>query len=483
MATPKVKPLSIFFIPWFATGHLIPMVDVARLFASRGVESTVLVTPANAALIQRTIDSSSSSLSGHPCIRTLLYPFPSAEAGLAPGVENLASVPSTDTYKIDAATPHARPALENLLRTHRPDAVVADVHFGWTASVARDLGIPKLIFHAIGLLPVCAMDSIYKFKPHLNVCDDTETFPIPGLPHPILMARPELPEFFLRDVEELSTFVREMREAEASAMGVIVNSFSGIENAYAGHLYKTKRLRSWFVGPVALAANNSKQEQAVRGSELEEGSNSRPITAWLDTKPTGSVVYVCFGSWCHFSDEQIREMASGLENCGHPFLWVVREDVSKELDPEPLSEKLGMVVKGWVPQVAILSHPAVGVFVTHCGWNSLLEGLTAGLPMVTWPQSTEQFINEKLVVDVLRIGVKNWDGFRTTVEEDNVTVKAEDIAAAVGKIMGSAGGEEAEGMRKRAKEYGEMARAAVEVGGSSYNGLSSLIDEIRSYKK
>ncbi|KAJ6834761.1 scopoletin glucosyltransferase-like [Iris pallida] len=148
MATPK--PLNVFFIPWFATGHLIPMVDVARLFASRGVDSTVLVTPANAALVRRTVDG--SSLSGHP-IRTLLYPFPSAKAGLPPGVENLASLPSKDTYKIDAATPYARPALENLLRVHRPDAVVADVHFGWTALVARDLGIPKLIFHAWASFP------------------------------------------------------------------------------------------------------------------------------------------------------------------------------------------------------------------------------------------------------------------------------------------------------------------------------------------
>ncbi|KAJ6819875.1 scopoletin glucosyltransferase-like [Iris pallida] len=471
MATPK--PLNVFFIPWFATGHLIPMVDVARLFASRGVDSTVLVTPANAALVRRTVDG--SSLSGHP-IRTLLYPFPSAEAGLHPGVENLASLPSKDTYKIDAATPYARPALENLLRVHRPDAVVADVHFGWTALVARDLGIPKLIFHALGLFPVCAMGSISKFKPHLDVRDDTETFLIPGLPHSIRVARPELPEFFLRDVKELSTFVQEKREAEASAMGVIVNSFSGIENAYADHLYKTSRLRSWFVGPVSLAANSSKQEQAVRGGN--EDSDARPIAAWLDTKPAGSVVYVCFGSWCHFSDEQTREMASGLENCGHPYLWIVRED--SDLDTEP-SEK-GMVVKGWAPQVAILGHPAVGAFVTHCGWNSLLEGLSAGLPMVTWPLSTEQFINEKLVVDVLRVGVKNWDGFRTTVEEDKVTVKAEDIAAAVGKVMGGAG-EEAERMMRRAKEYGGTARAAVDVGGSSYNGLSSLIDEIRSYKK
>ncbi|RWW22505.1 hypothetical protein GW17_00013302, partial [Ensete ventricosum] len=132
--------LRVFFIPFFATGHMIPLVDIARLFAARGVDSTVLVTPANAALIQATVDAAADS--GLP-IRTLIYPFPSSESGLPPGVENISALPPSESYKIDVATPLVRPAHDQLLRLHRPDAVVADVHFPWTTFVARDLGVPR----------------------------------------------------------------------------------------------------------------------------------------------------------------------------------------------------------------------------------------------------------------------------------------------------------------------------------------------------
>ena len=124
----------------------------------------------------------------------------------------------------------------------------------------------------------------------------------------------------------------------------------------------------------------------------------------------------------------------------------------------------------------ILDHEAVGGFVTHCGWNSILEGVSAGVPMVTWPMRVDQFYNAKLVTQVLKIGVDVAGQQWKRMEGD--TIKREAIDKAVRQIMV---GEEAEEMRSRAKKLREMAKRAVEDGGSSYSDLNVLIEELRSH--
>ena len=110
---------------------------------------------------------------------------------------------------------------------------------------------------------------------------------------------------------------------------------------------------------------------------------------WLDTKEEHWVVFVCFGSWCHFTVEQLQEMAVGLEVSGRAFLWAVKgttEDAAKAEEWMPKRwEERGLVVRSWAPQVLILDHKAVGAFLTHCGWNSVLEAVAIGVPMLAWP--------------------------------------------------------------------------------------------------
>jgi UDP-glucosyl transferase 73C len=143
-------------------------------------------------------------------------------------------------------------------------------------------------------------------------------------------------------------------------------------------------------------------------------------------------------------------------------------------------EGRGLIIRGWAPQVPILSHPAIGGFLTHCGWNSTLEGISAGLPMITWPMFAEQFYNEKLLAQVLRIGVRV--GVQACVkrgeeEKPGVFVKREDVKKAIEQLMDE--GEEGEERRKRARDLGGMAKRAVEEGGSSYMNVTSLIQHIR----
>ena len=172
----------------------------------------------------------------------------------------------------------------------------------------------------------------------------------------------------------------------------------------------------------------------------------------------------------------------GLDFSGQNFIWVVRKSKKEEEDeedewlPEGFEKRIegkGLIIRGWAPQVLNLEHKAIGGFVTHCGWNSTLEAVSAGVPMVTWPVSDDQFYNEKFVTEVIRIGVDV--GVKKYEELEGDRVEKEAIVKAVKEIME---GEEAEEVRNRAKEYAKMAKEAVQEGGSSYLDLSALIQEL-----
>ncbi|GFY93293.1 UDP-glucosyl transferase 73C2 [Actinidia rufa] len=150
---------------------------------------------------------------------------------------------------------------------------------------------------------------------------------------------------------------------------------------------------------------------------------------------------------------------------------------------EKRTNERGLIIRGWAPQVLILDHPAVGAFLTHCGWNSILEGVCASVPMITWPQFEEQFFNEKLVVKVLETGVSvGAQATMNVLEEDNfaVLIKREAIKKAVDEVMDA--GIKGE-RRKRARELGEMAKRAVEEGGSSYLNVRLLIQDVMQQLK
>jgi abscisate beta-glucosyltransferase len=220
---------------------------------------------------------------------------------------------------------------------------------------------------------------------------------------------------------------------------------------------------------------------------------------WLDDKEPDSVLYISFGSLARFSPQQLIEIAHGLEASNHPFIWVVgkifmksegtREEEENWL-PDGFEERIkeskkGLIIRGWAPQLLILEHPAVGAFMTHCGWNSTLEGVSSGIPMITWPITAEQFFNEKLVTDVLGIGVQvgsvEWMSFNV---EKKALVGREKVEVAVKRLMGGDGdGAEVGRMRRRARELAEKAKRAVEEGGSSDKDANALIEELKSRRK
>ena len=371
--------------------------------------------------------------------------------------------------------------LEHVLQEEHPDCVVADMFFPWATDSTAKFGIPRIVFHGLGFFPLCISACVRQYKPQDKVSSYTEPFLVPNLPGEITLTKMQLPQIPQHD-KVFSKLLDDSNESELKSFGVIANSFYELEPVYADHYTKVLGRRAWHLGPVSLC-NRDTEEKAHRGREA--GIDEHECLKWLDSQDPNSVVYVCFGSMTALPDAQLKEIAMGLEGSGVSFIWVVKKGSKSEEGeklewlPEGFEERVegkGLIIRGWAPQVMILDHEAVGGFVTHCGWNSTLEGVCAGVPMVTWPMYAEQFYNAKFLTDMAKIGVgvgvQTWIGMM-----GGEPVKKDVVEKAVKRIMV---GEEAEGMRRRAKELGQKAREAVEEGGSSYTQLNSLVEDLRS---
>lgn len=462
-------------------GHTLPLIDIAKLFASRGVKSTIITTPANAPLFSKAIQTSKSS--GLE-IELLLIKFPSTAVGLPEGIESTNWAKTKEmAEKFFKSLALLEPQVEQLLDQHRPHCLVASTLFHWTTDVAAKFGIPRLMFHGPGYFPLCAAMSVRQYQPHMKVSSDSESFVIPNLPHEIKTTRNELPSFVTQNGEtELAKLLKECRGAEERSYGAVINSFYELEPDYADHYRKVFGRKSWHIGPVSLC-NMAEKEKLERGKEGSVDEVHECLN-WLNSKQPNSVVYICFGSMNSFSDCELLEIALGLEASRQQFIWVVRREKNDKDEwlPEGFERRMegkGLIIRGWAPQLLILQHEATGAFLTHCGWNSILEGVSAGVPMITWPVFADQFNNEKLVTQILGIGVavgaqKSEDGSM----KSEASVKREAIEKAVTEIMV---GNEQEEMRRKVIALGEMARSAVEEGGSSFTNLTALIEELRSF--
>ncbi|CDY56276.1 BnaA09g55800D [Brassica napus] len=203
-------------------------------------------------------------------------------------------------------------------------------------------------------------------------------------------------------------------------------------------------------------------------------SDQRRIMRWLEDQPESSVVYLCFGSYGVLGAPQIEEIARALEVSGHRFLWSIRTEDGGPCDllPDGFTDRTASkgLVCGWAPQVEVLAHKAVGGFVSHCGWNSVLESLWFGVPIATWPLYAEQQLNAFTMVTELGLAVELRLDYVSTKKE---IVKAEEISEAIRSLMD---GENT--VRGRVKEKAEAARKALMDGESSFVGVKRFMDDL-----
>jgi scopoletin glucosyltransferase len=469
------RPVHILFFPFLAPGHLIPIADMAALLAARGVKCTILTTPVNASVIRSAVDRANCGSDDAAAIDISMTPFP--DVGLPPGVESAPALNSeADHDKFFHAIQLLRDPFDRFLSLseHRPDAVVSDSFFDWSVDAAAAHGVPRLAFLGSSMFARACIDSMLRYNPVDSAPENPDAVvALPGLPHRVELRRSQMMN--PKKQPKQWAFYQRVNHADQRSFGEVFNSFRELEPEYLEHYATTLGRRAWLVGPVALAS----KDVSTRGAS-ELSPDAEGCLRWLDCKPACSVVYVSFGTLAHFSPDEMRELARGLDLSGTNFVWVV-SGADSEWMPDGFADLLargerGLVIRCWAPQVMILNHPAVGGFVTHCGWNSTLESVSAGVPMVTWPRYADQFYNERLVVDLLKIGASVGSTDYASNLEARCVIGGEVVAEAVGKVMGD--GEGAEAVRERARVLGEKARRAVAKDGSSYDDVGRLLNEL-----
>ncbi|CAL5051901.1 unnamed protein product [Urochloa decumbens] len=262
----------------------------------------------------------------------------------------------------------------------------------------------------------------------------------------------------------------------AKARGLILNTFEDLEPDVLDAL-RAEFPHVYTIGPLAAAmhaaAHDGGDHPGGAAAGLSLWEEDAACVAWLDAQAPGSVLYISFGSLAVMSPEQLAELAWGLAATGRPFLWAVRPGlVAGDRGADALPEEFvaetrdRCFIAEWCAQEQVLRHPAVGGFLTHSGWNSTTESIWAGVPMVCWPGFADQYINAKYTCGEWGVGLRLDEALRR-----------EQVAAHVEEMMGDT--EKAREMRRNAARWKAEAEAAAAPGGSSYQSLDRLVEELR----
>ncbi|CAI9787535.1 unnamed protein product [Fraxinus pennsylvanica] len=274
---------------------------------------------------------------------------------------------------------------------------------------------------------------------------------------------------------EFTEFQKLQLKAKKFNSGDLYNASRVVEGLYLDLLAKEKTKgtdKLWAIGPF----------NPVAIPERKDSNSHQKCLKWLDKQPKNSVLFVSFGSTSSISDEQINELALGLEQSEQKFIWVLRDadkgdifegDVRRAPLPEGYEKRVeerGIIIRDWAPQLEILGHPSTGGFISHCGWNSCIESISLGVPIAAWPMHSDQPRNAVLMTKVLKIGlqVQDW-ACRAEV------VSAISVEKAVRTLMDSEEGEE---MRHRAVELADAVKQSVMEGGATRKEMDSFITHI-----
>ncbi|KAL1357891.1 hypothetical protein HN51_009734 [Arachis hypogaea] len=459
-------------------GHIVSMVEVAKRLSLRRHNITILLTtgfldhPSTDAYIHR-ISTDHPSISFHR--------FPHSD----PPPPGTLSLTARALHFIRNNVPNVTSALTLISKTSTVKAFVIDIFCTSAMDAASSMGIPVYYFFTSG----AAMIALYIYFPLIH--EQTEKslkdlkveLRVPGMTAGVRAW--EMPEPLLdREdpcYEEMVYFCRQLPRSS----GIMVNTFRELEvNAVKaieeGLCFPDQKERPpvYYIGP--LIADPSDQQH-------QSGGESKDCLSWLEKQPSKSVVYLCFGSRGSFSVEQLREIAQALERSAQRFLWVVK---SPPLHPgtnqlladqdnfDPISvlptgfthrtQDRGMVVASWAPQVEVLSRQSVGAFVTHCGWNSVLEAVVAGVPMIAWPLYAEQHVNRNVMVEDMKVALAV-----DQTQEHGGLVSAQEVERVVRMVMESDG--KGKDLRDSISKMKDMALAALSETGSSSASLANLV--------
>lgn len=466
-----IKKLHVAILSSPGLGHLIPVLVLGnRLATHHEVKVTILAITTSTSAVESQILKPPS---GRELVDVLQIP-----------PVDISHLIDADTKMLTQLFKMVREALPGVRSTiagmkHRPDVLIGDLFCTEAFAIATEFNMPKYVF----VTSTAWLTALITYLPVLHeqidgqYVDQIEPFKIPG-------CKPVRPEDLVdpmldRNDQQYRECLRLGTEL-ALGDGILMNTWEELEPISLEALRRNESLRAAAKLPVYPVGPISRP--------IEPPGPKGELIKWLDKQPSESVIFVCFGSGGTLSAQQITELAWGLELSKQRFIWVVKPPAKNSADesfftagsgrdgtplylPEGFlirTKATGLVVPLWAKQLEILKHPSVGGFLSHCGWNSTLESITSGVPMIAWPLYAEQKLNATMLAEDLGVAVR--PEFLPTKK----VVDREEIEKMVRTLMEY---EEGKVLRDRVKKLKISAENALSKGGSSYNTMCDVLKD------
>nr|BBD34307.1 UDP-glucose glucosyltransferase [Fragaria x ananassa] len=459
-AQPLLPHIALF--PCAGMGHLTPFLRLASMLSSSQNCLLTLIT-ASPAVSAAESTHISLFLSQHPKVNHL-------EFHLIPSDPTTITIP--DPFFLQwQSTNHSLHLLYPSLASASPplSAIFSDfVVAPSMGTMAAQLNIPNYIFSPTSCKFFCLM----AYLPNLlsntsDICTLTQV-EIPGLaPLPMTSILPP----FRNPNHIFTSLILQSSRALSTAKAILMNTFHEFESDTLASINDGTALHNINLPPILPIG-------PLKDLDIKNDHQDKYYLSWLDNQPKESVVYVSFGSRTAMSDSQIRELSKGLETSGYRFLWVLKTSKVDKDDIQEVSDMVGesfmertknkgIVLKAWVSQQDILEHPAIGGFVNHCGWNSVMEAAREGIPVLAWPQHGDQSVNAEIVEKAgLGIWERKWGWGLEGL------VSAEEIRNKIVELM------EHEKVRSCSKKVGEEARKASGIDGRSEKVVKEIMQSL-----
>ncbi|XP_022869117.1 UDP-glycosyltransferase 74G1-like [Olea europaea var. sylvestris] len=440
-------------LPYPLQGHINPMLQFSKRLAHKGIRTTLVTTKYLYKVLQESL--------GSIPVETISDGYDNGgvvEAGSTEAcIEKFREVgPKTLTELIEKLNNSSDTAV---------DCIIYDPFFPWDLDVSKKFGLVGAAF----LTQSCAVDLIfyYVYKGEIKLPITENEIKVLGLP---VLESSDMPSFIYDYGSYATAFevvLNQFQNVE-KADWVLVNTFNKLEQEVIDWMENFWRVKA--IGPTIPSMYLDKRllnDKEYGFSILKPDTDA--CKKWLDERQNHSVIYVSFGSLVRLEVEQMEELANGLIMSNKCFLWVVRESEESKLPKNFANEtsKKGLIVS-WCPQLEVLAHDSVGCFITHCGWNSTLEALSLGVPMVAMPCWSDQSTNAKFVSDIWKTGIR-------TRADDKEIARDTEIMRCVELVMD---GDEGKEIRSNAIKWKEMAREAVDEGGSSDRNIEEFVSAL-----